>query len=465
VLGCRWLQGLLFTVLVFSTGCGSDRSRADFISTSTSSNSLVVLQHTLQRSVGSDVVALRAAVRDVRGELVAPTQTYPSTSRIEFFVPSSSAVLEIDYLGQGDAVRGTFATTLDPTQNPVTVVDDPAWVESESLDPTIFRFAITGCNRLGFGELSDDNPSSANRAQLTADLTAIPDLFPPVSHFFFAGDLVTNLEPGSDTLSSQLNAWLEIFEASPLAGSSVQLVPFTGNHEVLFSQKDPSTGEFVEFPNPATLPVWTTIMASYIRGADGPTASLPNPDGLTEDESQLSYTFQTGDVLFVILNTDTIIDTVTLGDVPLNWLQARLDMGQNDPTVNHIFVMGHKPIVSPEGADELPGPGSIRSEEKVAFADLLATHAKVRGYLCAHAHLWDYSNLDLGTPQVIAGNAGSEIEPPFNDTGRGYYGYTLVSLHTSGLTHLESWGRPVPNPYNSDSIQPNATLRVKRLLR
>ncbi len=395
-------------VLLLGTGCGS--SQEDFVITPpvpVVATSRVVVEHPLARSLGSEIVALRFEAKDIYGAAVQAPLTFEKAPVIEFSVPQSTAVLEIYYLNSEEAVLGSFATTIDPSTNPVITLDNPAWVDSEGADPTVFRFALTGCNRLGFGELSDDNPSSANRAQLMADLTAIPNVVPPVSHFFFSGDLVTNLDPGVETLTTQLTAWLGIFTSSPLAQSSVELVPFTGNHEVLLSLQDPDTGEYVEFPNPATLPVWTSLMSTYLRGSNGPTTAFPNLDNLIEDQSQLSYTFQSSDVLFVILNTDTFIDLETLGDVPLNWLADQLNTAQNDPTVNHIFVMGHKPIIAPPGGGEAPGPGSIRAEEKEPLAQLLAAHSKVRGYLCAHAHLWEYSHLANGTPQLVAGNGGS----------------------------------------------------------
>jgi hypothetical protein len=455
----------LLILSLFFVGCGSSNSTNFQSNTSMGGTSLtdVTVRHVLQRSLQADVSSLRIGAKDINGAFVQPAQIFDRAASITLAVPQDSAVLEIEYLGANGNTIGNFSTAIDPNQGPI-LVDNPAWVDSESLDPTVYRFAFMGCNRLGFGELSDDNPSSANRAQLLADLNALPLVQPAVSHFFMAGDLVTNLDPGTETLQSQLTAWLDLLVTSALPQSSVELVTFTGNHEVLQSVQDPNTGEFVEFPNPATLPVWTGLMSAFIKGADGPTTALPNPDQLTDDQSQLSYTYQDGSILFIILNTDTFIDDTTLGDVPLSWLEDRLDQAATDNTVENIFVMGHKPVVSPPGADEPPGAGSIRSEEKAAMTQLLSAHPKVRGYLCAHAHLWDFEVLDGGTPQVIAGNAGSQVESPFNDTGRGYYGYTLFSLHASGTVHLESWGRPIPDPYNSDAAQPAATLREVRLL-
>jgi hypothetical protein len=459
----RWLPFSILSVLLLISGCGSSDTETSSLNSTASPLTTLTVQHVLQRTLETDVVDLRMKVKDVNGALVQAEQDFRRAGVITLSVPQDSAVLEIEYLDSSQNLVGRFSTLIDPNQGPI-LIDRPAWVDAESIDPTIYRFAFVGCNRLGFGELSDGNPSSANVLQLLAILNGLPEVQPAVSHFFMAGDLVTNLDPGTQTLQTQLTAWLELLGTSALPASPIELVTFTGNHEVLVSRKDPDTGDFVEFPNPPTLPVWTSIMAAFIRGNDGPTTALPNMDQLTDDQSQLSYTFQDGNILFIILNTDTFVDDKILGDVPLNWLEERLDQATSNNTVDHVFVMGHKPVVSPPGAEEPAGAGSIRQEEKAAMAQLLGEHHKVRGYLCAHAHLWNYQVLDGGAPQVIAGNAGSQVEPPFDDTRRGYYGYTLYSLHTSGSVHLESWGRPIPTPYNSDLPQPEATLREMRLL-
>jgi len=457
----------VFALLFWVSGCGSsadvDGAGGGFSSDSSSPPTALTIRHVVQRAIDSEVAELRVRVLDVQGGQVQIEQSFAASALVELTVPPNAATVEIDYLDATSVPMGSFATSVDPNAGPI-VIENPAWVDTEDRDPTVYRFAFMGCNRLSFDDLSADNPSSANRAQLLADFNTLPSVSPAVSHLFFAGDLVANLDPGTATLQSQLTAWLELFQTTALAQSSIQMVTFTGNHEVLESQDDPDTGESVEVPNPATLPVWVSLMESFIAGSNGPTTAAPNLDQVTQDQSRLSYSFQDGNVLYVILNTDTFIDLVTLGDVPLNWLQQTLAQAEADNTVEHVFVMGHKPIVSPPGATEGPGAGSIRTEEKSPFAQLLAGNSKVRGYLCAHAHLWDYATLEGGTPQVIAGNGGSKVEPPFDDTGRGFYGYTLYSLHASGTVHLESWGRPVPDPYNAPGPQPEATLRERRLL-
>lgn len=410
-----------------------------------------------QRALPPGVSQIRAQVFDARGQSVFGPTDLAAEDELDFGIPESSATLSLQYLQANGTVQSSFVTQIDPTNTPVLRIEDPKIVDD--LDPITLRFAFYGCNRLGFSELSSDNPSSANRAQLRADFQELPRLQPPLQYVFILGDLVTNEDPGTQTLISQLQGWLALTADTDLLRSSIPVGAITGNHEILTSQQVGQTGQYIEFPNPATLPVWQSLMGAFIKGSDGPTTAPPNLDQLTQDQSQLSYTVRLANVLFILVNTDTFINETTIGDVPLNWLSDKLAAGQADPSVEHIFVLGHKPILASSSFDT-----AIRAEEAGRMEELLAATAKVRGYLCAHSHLWQLRTLGSGLPQVIAGNAGSPVEPPFDNTDRGYFGYTLVAVHASGKVHIESWGRQIPNPYNSDAPQPPATLRVKQEL-
>ena len=68
-------------------------------------------------------------------------------------------------------------------------------------------------------------------------------------------------------------------------------------------------------------------------------------------------------------------------------------------------------------------------------------------------------------PQVIAGNGGSPLKGSFLEPGVGYFGYTVVDVMKSGEIVVESWGRPVPDPYSSTEPQPAATLRERKVIK
>jgi hypothetical protein len=395
--------------------------------------------------------------------------------------------LQIEYLASNDAPPvADFRTSVDLSQGHATIAD-PAFVVAD--DPVVFSFVSFGCNRVGNDQLANNSPSSANIGQLTQDFAEITDsshLGVLPDYVFFTGDLVQNLAPGIDMLSSQLEGWKAVYASTPLGSSSIPLIAVAGNHELLVQvtvtatpapMSTPGSGQAssvegnsaavtVQIPNPPTGAVFTSEMADFIPAANGPTVAPPNPDHVERDESMLSFSFRDGANLFIVVDTDTYTggDTPEVtGFVPLNWLTEQLDAANSDSTIENIFVFGHRPIDSPD-PNNLP----IAPSQALPFYELLAAPTatgaptKVRVYICAHAHLWNEgvpSTAPLGSTlvQVIAGNGGSPVSSAF--TPPIYYGYTLFSLTQAGDLTAESWGRPVPVPYAAPPPQPTTTLR------
>ena len=329
---------------------------------------------------------------------------------------------------------------------------------AQESDPTVYRFAFFGCNRVGFTELSKDNPSSANRAQLDASFRELVNFSPRPRYVFGVGDLVNGYTHGMG-LRRQLKAWKSLVKKSALNRSGITLVPIVGNHEVLLSIFRQKTKTWKDYPSPEALAVWIDEMRPYHHWKDGPTQANGNPDQLTSDQSRVSFTVTDGNVLYICVNTDTFIDNTTIGDVPLVWLEKKLAAAQADESIQHIFVLGHKTIERPDLAGEI-----IRKEERELMSQMLAKSSKVRAYLTAHYHLWNFRHLKTGVPQVIAGNAGTAPSGQFNVDGQGYFGYTVVDILKSGKVVVESWGRPIPEPYDSMETPPPSTLRERVLL-
>ena len=194
----------VFALLFWVSGCGSSDvvgAGGGFSSDSSSPPTALTIRHVVQRAIDSEVAELRVRVLDVQGGQVQIEQSFAASTLVELTVPPNAATVEIDYLDATSVLIGSFATSIDPNAGPI-VIDNPAWVDAEDRDPTVYRFAFMGCNRLSLDDLSADNPSSANRAQLLADFNTLPSVNPAVSHLFFAGDLVANLDPGTATLQS-----------------------------------------------------------------------------------------------------------------------------------------------------------------------------------------------------------------------------------------------------------------------
>lgn len=317
------------------------------------------------------------------------------------------------------------------------------------------RFCFIGCNRVDFNVDLSLNPSTANVEQLKNTFREVSRLDPKPTHLFFIGDLILGYTSWQSTVE-QLRAWKALYFRTELPNSGVELVPVMGNHEALLSVQNKSTQAWTDYPNPPAVKAWQYVMKSLLKWRDGPTTEAPNDDSLIMDESDLSFTVKQGDILFICLNTDTFIDNVTTGDIPLHWLQTKLTEAEQDESVKHVFVMGHKPLVKPDMEAWI-----VREEEREPAIEMLTKATKVRAFLTSHYHFWDVRTMPGGVPQIIAGNGGSTLKGTFAEPGKGYYGYTIVDVFSNGDLSVESWGRPVPTPYDSMEPQPEATLREK----
>ncbi len=332
-----------------------------------------------------------------------------------------------------------------------------------AVDSVVFSFVILGCNRIqaaDWKKIKNDDPSSANLPQLQQSFVDISKLNPLPNYVFFTGDLVLNLEQDDGKiLRSQLDAWSQLYRASPLVGKTT-LVPMTGNHEML--QEIDQAGKKVEASNPATDPVWVDWL--HQNGFDrfagnGPTPAGQNLDRLQDDQSKLTYSFNDGDRHFIIINTDTLTTTKNVGWIALNWIKNDVESAQRNPQAKGIYLFGHKPITPPiETASQ--ADAGIFNDSSSALANqlqsVLLANPKVKGYFCAHAHLWEARPLMSSTQpwQVIAGNAGSQLESNWAPAGGTYYGFTVVNVYGSGTVGIVSYTRPVPDPYYADSAPP-----------
>jgi hypothetical protein len=337
-------------------------------------------------------------------------------------------------------------------------------------DAVASSFVFVGCNRLSNGDWdAAANPSSANLAQLTRTFSDVTQLAQVPEHFFFTGDLVLGLDPDVTVLAGQLAAWGALYAADPSGiAAKVPVTPLVGNHEMLAKLK--VNGTKIELSNPAADAAWTGFLGGHGFGkyaGNGPTAAGANADALSDDQSKLTYSFDDAGVHYVLLNTDTWTTTpdaatssTQLGWIAMKWLTADLAAAQASSAVAHIVLLGHKPIVSPSGlttSDEIVNPTFTS-----ALESLLDKTDKVRGYFCAHAHLWDARKLpgSRGVYQIIAGNGGSNVEASF---AMPFFGFTEVRFHASGKVGVIRHDRPVPVPYNQFPAVP-ATAQPEQIV-
>ena len=308
--------------------------------------------------------------------------------------------------------------------------------------PNDFSFVVVGCNRVDPTLVSaamapDDFPSTANAPQLNRTFAEVAAMNPLPDYFFMAGDLVMGYTNDNATLRQELNAWVDLYKASPLYGTSVKLVAIPGNHETQNASKVTTL---------AAEQAWLEIMAPYIIGANGTPAG--GADGLATDQSKLSYSFDWKGTHFVLLDTDPQARDWT---VPTQWVATDV-AAAHAAGAKHIIAISHKPAYGWSGAptDSLLGKGTLPTAFYLGLRDQLWNTLETNqteALFSAHNHLWSKFQPTNHTWQIIAGNGGSQLEATVANGAAGipaYYGYTVVNVSAAGPVTIKSMGRDIP---------------------
>jgi len=199
-----------------------------------------------------------------------------------------------------------------------------------------------------------------------------------------------------------------------------------------------------------------------------------NPDGVSTDQKQLSYSFDIADSHFAVINTDAVGRD---GRAPNAWLDADLTAAQRRGA-RHMFVFGHKPAYFYNyGMPPVPTPptGDLSFQDAVArnaFWEIIVRHKA--SYFCGHEHIYKVARfpspsgaLDPASGrayapayQVIVGSGGSPFDATAGRTGLVQgdrrFAWATVKIHRSGAVKMEIWGF-------SDRYGPNQLLESRVL--
>ena len=335
---------------------------------------------------------------------------------------------------------------------------DPASLTKVVTTPTpVFSFSFVGCNRIDRHNQSASNPSTANTYALERIFSDMLTLPKQPELFFFLGDLVL-AESNTINLDTQLKAWKALYEKDTISSSSIELVAVPGNHEMLFSKEVYDVQEqdsvWKEFPLKGSTDIWLNYMKGYM-----PTGRDTAPS-TSELDNRLTFAFSRHNIGFVVMNTDTYNPPKSTnpygegleGQVPVNWVSQKVAAYKADATIDHIFVLGHRPYYV--GGQPDTGHGGLPQGPQ-----LWPEFEKNRVVAMLSAHQHDYerwqpinSSLGGGTYQVVAGHGGSvnnrhiPHSPPF-------FGYSVITLMNDGTIELDTRGyctgdtylTPVPN--------------------
>jgi hypothetical protein len=308
-------------------------------------------------------------------------------------------------------------------------------------DSVLLSFAFVGCNRIDRKDTANWNATDSSSANLNVlkrvmhevmELDRQPDLF------FFLGDIVL-AETNLLRLDTELEHWVKLYNDSAQTGPmsttpSIEVIAVPGNHEMLTYAQYEDDPAHSEFPLEGATESWMHYMSDFMPA---------DRDYITGEDSvnnQMTFSFVRGNAAFIMMNTDTYNGPSAAythgreGMIAYDWITAKTEEYRKDPTVDHIFVMGHKPAYTASDSDptlhfDTVHAGFMHSQE--LWAELMED--TVLAMLSAHAHTYSRNQpMGHGTYQVIAGNGGSK-NPEF-------YGYTLVNIMSSGEVKLISNG-------------------------
>ena len=276
------------------------------------------------------------------------------------------------------------------------------------------------------------SPARQTFQELNRTFSDIAALNPKPNFFFMDGDLVLGYTNDSTNLDKELQAWIALYKASPLATSGVELVTIPGNHETQNTAKvSTAPGERV----------WLRDMAAYItRGGNGPVAG--GADALQTDQSHLTYSFDFKDAHFVTLNTDPVGDD---WHVPVYWvaedIAAARARGQK-----HVFAIGHKPAYP---YPTVPTDGLVFDPvSRNAFWNILQSNQVGAWFSGAQSRQLSQPADRAPTWMIIAGNGGCADRRDLSirrlrARERGS-GSRFVTVTNSGRVFSKSYGRDAP---------------------
>ena len=271
-------------------------------------------------------------------------------------------------------------------------------------DSVIYSFAFIGCNRVDQKDLYNPmatDSSTANRYVLKRIFDEVAEEKP--NALFLLGDIVFGLR-STHELDRELYHWKKNLEApqfSKLSDSEVEIILVPGNHEQLY-YKDVGIKGHYEWPLKGAQTTWIKHLGGYLP------KDRDYISGKDSIDQQSTFSFVRQNSAFVVINTDTYIASTPEnpygleGQIPLEWINKKIESYRQDPRVEHIFVLGHKPYY----IFDIPFTGHLGLPQGKELWETMKKN-RVIAMLSAHFHAYQRMNPSINGPyQIIAGNGG-----------------------------------------------------------
>ncbi len=334
-------------------------------------------------------------------------------------------------------------------------------------DPVMLRFATVGDSRqdpVGFDPST--GPLSAQDSIWLQNSKALSRILREVAEhknqmLFFNGDMVmgygvagtTPSNSVADVAGSDLVAFYRQYGfwrgmVATLMEAGTYVVPVPGNHEVqskAAGKKAVPENENAWRANMGDLIIDTQRFKAIV-GQEASSINVENNaalDGLSSDQSQLSYSFDVADQHFAVVNTDPVGND---GVAPSAWLASDLASARARGT-KHFFVFGHKPAFTyvystkakkseAAGLDKMPA-------QRDAFWDTIEQYGAT--YFCGHQHMFNLMQPRGAAWQVLVGTGGSPWDAKPGETtlhpeSDRAYAWATVEVRKSGKVDITAYG-------------------------
>ena len=343
-----------------------------------------------------------------------------------------------------------------------------AQAQTPEADPVVLKFSTVGDSRqdpVGFdptmGPLSEQDKiwlqNSKAFSRILRDIEG-----QKAKILFFNGDMIMGYGSAGATagtsveevVKSDLMAFYRQYGfwrgmVAPTMESGTYIVPVPGNHEV--QSKPLGKKAIVENEN-----AWRANMGDLIIdtarfkaivGKDAQHINTKNNgalDGLTSDQTQLSYSFDVEDNHFAVVNTDPVgKDNIA----PAAWFAKDFSEAKARGA-KHFFAFGHKPAYTYYyGKGDKPAPGIAGldkfPENRDGMWNVIEQYSAT--YFCGHEHVFNMAQPKGRAWQVLVGSGGSpwEATPGEDtlapDTDRAY-AWATVSVRKSGKVDIDAYG-------------------------
>ncbi|MDE2595023.1 MAG: metallophosphoesterase [Burkholderiales bacterium] len=388
--------------------------------------------------------------------------------------------------------------------------------QAQTVDPVVLTFSTVGDSRQDPAKVdSTQKPLTQQDYQWLQNSKAWSRIMREIGSkkanlLFFNGDMIMgygNTDPANvnnASVAGVVNSDLVRYYTqsafwrgmvAPLIESGTYVVPVAGNHEVQCRSGAVTTGTGV-VASVTSSTQWANVTCKDVNGVTATgklgmkvnedawranfgdlivdsgrmNAVLPNgltvssisgnttstapgsADGLTTDQSKLSYSFDVGNSHFAIINTDPAGADST---APANWLNADFSAAQARGA-QHFFVFGHKPAYTYFYNSSATAGGLDANAAGTANRDAFWSTIESYGatYFCGHEHTFNMAqpvkkNADGTTTtssayQVLVGSGGSPFDAATLAAGETvtdrYYAYANVSVFQSGKVQIDAYG-------------------------